>query len=432
MKLSILVALPHYRPGWKAGGPTRTIANLVEHLGDEFSFRILTSDRDYGDGRAFPGIEVDRWQRVGKAEVLSMSPALRGVRAFAHALDATDYDVLYLNSFFHPQFTLAPLLAYRLGLARRRSCVIAPRGEFASAALRLKQRKKAAYFRTACAIGLYTGLRWQASSAFEAEDIQYHLCRIARDIAVVANLPPPVEDDAAFTPQLTGNREPLRLVLLSRVSRIKNIAFAIKAVASSPVPVHLDIWGAVEDTGYWRECMAPTGDMPDHARVEYRGHAPFDRVTEILASCDMLFLPSQGENYGHVIAESFSAGTPVLISTRTPWRNLERDGVGWVLPIDEGPAPFHRAFEEAQKRRNAEGGAWRSRVKSYAARVLLTQGTNTLVGTSPESLISAAREIIATGGKKGRLPPLWDGRAGERVAEAIGAYLEHSYGRRAA
>ena len=88
MKPSILIALPHYRPGWKAGGPTRTIANLVEHLGDEFSFRILTSDRDYGDERAFPGIEADRWRRVGKADVLYMSPARRGVRAFAHALDA--------------------------------------------------------------------------------------------------------------------------------------------------------------------------------------------------------------------------------------------------------------------------------------------------------------------------------------------------------
>lgn len=64
--------------------------------------------------------------------------------------------------------------------------------------------------------------------------------------------------------------------------------------------------------------------------------------------------------------------------------------------------------------------------------ITIDQGTNTLVGTSPEALISAARVIVATGGKKGRLPPLWDGRAGERVAAAIGAYLEHSYGRRAA
>jgi glycosyltransferase involved in cell wall biosynthesis len=153
---------------------------------------------------------------------------------------------------------------------------------------------------------------------------------------------------------------------------MKNIAFAIEAVASSPVPVYLDIWGTIEDPSYWRECMALTARMPEHVRVEYRGPASFERVTEILASYDMLFLPSQGENYGHVIAESLSAGTPVLISNRTPWRNLKQDGAGWDLSIDEGTAPFHRAFEEAGKRRNAEGSAWRRHVKSYAARVLLT------------------------------------------------------------
>ena len=247
MKPSILIALPHYRPGWKAGGPTRTIANLVEHLGDEFSFRILTSDRDYGDDRAFPGIEADRWQRVGKADVLYMSPERRSLRAFACVLDDTHYDVLYLNSFFSPQFAIAPLLAYRLGLARRRSCVLAPRGEFANAALRLKRLKKSAYFRTACAMRLYSGLRWQASSAFEVTDIERHLPHVARDIAVVANLPPPMQDDLEPAPELTVNAQPLRLVLLSRVSRMKNIAFAIEAVVSSPVPVHLDIWGTVED-----------------------------------------------------------------------------------------------------------------------------------------------------------------------------------------
>jgi glycosyltransferase involved in cell wall biosynthesis len=372
MKPSILIALPHYRPGWKAGGPTRTIANMVEHLGDEFSFRILTSDRDYGDDRAFPGLEADRWQRVGKADVLYMSPERRNLRAFACVLDATHYDVLYLNSFFSPQFTIAPLLAYRLGLARRHSCVLAPRGEFANAALRLKPLKKSAYFRTACAIGLYSGLRWQASSAFEVTDIEHHLPRIAKDIAVVANLPPPIENGSGPTPELIGNQQPLRLVLLSRVSRMKNITFAIGAVTSSPVPVHLDIWGTIEDPSYWRECMAMTARMPEHVRVEYRGSASFERVTEILASYDMLFLPSQGENYGHVIAESLSVGTPVLISDRTPWRNLRQEGVGWDLPINKGAAPFHQAFEEANKRRHVEGSAWRSRVKSYAARVLLT------------------------------------------------------------
>jgi len=34
-----------------------------------------------------------------------------------------------------------------------------------------------------------------------------------------------------------------------------------------------------------------------------------------------------------VIAESLSVGTPVLISDRTPWLNLDAEGLGWELPL---------------------------------------------------------------------------------------------------
>ena len=48
---------------------------------------------------------------------------------------------------------------------------------------------------------------------------------------------------------------------------------------------------------------------------------------------DLFLLPTGGENYGQVIAECLTAGTPVLISTETPWRNLEPDGLGWDVDL---------------------------------------------------------------------------------------------------
>ena len=51
--------------------------------------------------------------------------------------------------------------------------------------------------------------------------------------------------------------------------------------------------------------------------------------------------------------------------------------------------------------------------------VTITDGTNQLVGTDPEKVVPAAREILAGRGKKGRLPELWDGRAALRVAEHL-------------
>jgi UDP-N-acetylglucosamine 2-epimerase (non-hydrolysing) len=51
------------------------------------------------------------------------------------------------------------------------------------------------------------------------------------------------------------------------------------------------------------------------------------------------------------------------------------------------------------------------------------QGTNTLVGTSAAALITAVDDILVSGGKIGRIPELWDGKAAFRIAEDVGAFL---------
>ncbi len=51
--------------------------------------------------------------------------------------------------------------------------------------------------------------------------------------------------------------------------------------------------------------------------------------------------------------------------------------------------------------------------------VTVSQGTNQVVGTDPARIISAARAILAGQTKAGRIPPLWDGRAAERIVEVL-------------
>jgi UDP-N-acetylglucosamine 2-epimerase (non-hydrolysing) len=48
--------------------------------------------------------------------------------------------------------------------------------------------------------------------------------------------------------------------------------------------------------------------------------------------------------------------------------------------------------------------------------VTVTLGTNVLVGSDPEKLRSELSRVLAGQGKKGTIPPLWDGCAGERIA----------------
>jgi UDP-N-acetylglucosamine 2-epimerase (non-hydrolysing) len=51
--------------------------------------------------------------------------------------------------------------------------------------------------------------------------------------------------------------------------------------------------------------------------------------------------------------------------------------------------------------------------------ITVEEGTNEVVGTDAARIVGLAREVIAGRGKRGRAPALWEGKAGERVAEAL-------------
>ena len=51
--------------------------------------------------------------------------------------------------------------------------------------------------------------------------------------------------------------------------------------------------------------------------------------------------------------------------------------------------------------------------------VTVSLGTNVLVGRDPEKLRSELSRVLAGNAKKGTIPPLWDGHAGERIAALL-------------
>ena len=55
--------------------------------------------------------------------------------------------------------------------------------------------------------------------------------------------------------------------------------------------------------------------------------------------------------------------------------------------------------------------------------VTLTEGTNTLVGRDPERIKQALREVVATGGKNGHTPALWDGQAADRILDVLASQM---------
>ena len=348
VRTTILAFVRHYLPGYKFGGPIRTLANMIAALGDEFDMRVVTSDRDLDDDQPYSHLkEKEDWKRVGKGTVLYLPPHRKRLRDILRVLKATPHDVLYLNSFFDPVFTLKPLLAWRLNLISARRCVVAPRGEFSPGALGLKARKKQTFLRFARWVGLYRGIEWHASSAYEAADIRRAMGQIAQNVRIATDLP-----DMTIRPvqrkRVHKASEPLRVCFLSRISPMKNLDYALAVLARVTSPVIFTIHGPREDMAYWNKCRQLIDDLPDAITVIDGGAVESTQVVQVLSRQDLLFLPTQGENYGHVIVEALSVGTRVLLSDQTQWRGLSDAGVGYDLPLDS-PDAFVQAIEaEAQ------------------------------------------------------------------------------------
>jgi UDP-N-acetylglucosamine 2-epimerase (non-hydrolysing) len=55
--------------------------------------------------------------------------------------------------------------------------------------------------------------------------------------------------------------------------------------------------------------------------------------------------------------------------------------------------------------------------------ITVEQGTNTLVGRDRHRILELVDEILRSGGKRGRIPELWDGRAAERIADHLARWL---------
>lgn len=375
----ILVFTRNYLPGFRAGGPVRSIANLTSQLHREFEFLVITRDRDVGDSTPYPTARRREWVRCGNTQIMYVDTTRQPAADITHIVETTPHDAIYLNSFFDVRFTRPVLFDRRWKRAGYKPVVLAPRGEFSRGALRIKHWRKRLGMRIADQIGMYDGLTWQASSKREEAEIREALgagwfARHGGRIVVAGNVPGlSLTDvatlrDNAHGHSSNGSDSPFRVCFLSRISRKKNLDFALRVLTLTHARIDFTIYGPRDDA-YWATCEPLIRELPANIRATYGGAIPHDKVAGTLAAHDLFFLPTLGENYGHAIAEALRAGLPVLISDQTPWRGLADAGAGWDLPLGD-PAAFAARLDEA--------AIWTREDKKLAARSARTYLARTM------------------------------------------------------
>lgn len=333
---SILIFTALYEPGFRGGGPIRSLKNMTDRLSEKFNFSVITSDRDLGDECSYRTINVNRWNVVGRLKVFYASPKFRSLWRFRLLMRESPYDILYLNSVFSVKFTLLPLLLQRWCDVPSASLIVAPRGEFSEGALKIKSWKKRPYIWVLRKMGVFDRVLWHASTEMERSDIQKAIGASGDSIHVARNLTPKALMSVVEKKEHKETTDALlRLCFVSRISKMKNLDFALQVLSKMECEIDFDIYGPKEDLEYWSDCAEIISTMPSNIRVRYCGVLSNSEVTQTISGYDLLFVPSRGENFGHIYVEAFSGGTPILISDRTPWRDLESKKLGWDIALND-------------------------------------------------------------------------------------------------
>lgn len=327
----VLVWTGVFEPGYKGGGPIKSLVETMEHLRNDVQCLIVTADRDLGDTHPYPQLSGEIVARERHWVFYFNRRAPQHWLKLLRLIRANPVDLLFVNSFWSPLFSVVPIVAFRFGLVKARGVLIAPRGELSPGALSLKARKKhlaiklwGPFLRTLRPL-------FQVSTDKEAAEVSAVLPWADAIIQINSKGPEP---RASAVP---ANAR-AHFVFISRISPKKNLALALAALQRAHVPATLDIIGPIEDNTYWAECTALMAALPQHVEARYLGPLPPDRVANSLAHYDALLFPTLGENFGHVIVESLAAGCPVICSDRTPWNGVLEAGGGVVVRSMEAQA----------------------------------------------------------------------------------------------
>lgn len=244
-KQKVLIFIDWFSPGYKAGGPTTSNVNIVEHLKDIFDFYVITSDTDYNEKTPYSGITPDTW--IKKCEGLSVYYFSKGrlsLNSLKRVAKDAGCNVWYINGIYSKYFSIFPLLL--ASQIKPKRIIVSARGMLSPHALSIKTIPKKIYLRTANLLGLFRHVIFHATNDEEANYIKQAIGNNAQTISI-ENLPRKASAEFFAT---SKNNDKIKLASFARISPEKNTLYAIQCLKSCKAEVEYDIYGQINSQSY--------------------------------------------------------------------------------------------------------------------------------------------------------------------------------------
>jgi glycosyltransferase involved in cell wall biosynthesis len=280
---------------------------------------------------------------------------------------------------YSSRFTLLPLYALNATNYKGR-IIIAPRGMLHSGAMKRKSFKKRMFLKSLSYFHILKRAHFHATDVHEIK----HICKYFKSPLVLTapNIPNIDEEVWKERPKRPGI---IRVIFVSRLHPHKNIDYALRAMRniSTDCSIEFNIFGSVDDANYYNKCKSIAAGLGNHITVNFKGPIHPNEIFDTLRKHHLFFLPTLGENFGHAIFESLSAGCPVLISDQTPWNGLEQANAGWALPLlkqDLFTSKIQEVCRMDEKEYNEVSLAAYSFAHAYFSKLDIEKGYSNLFG----------------------------------------------------
>lgn len=294
---------------------TYDLLNAMHKNGDNVDLMTLMSSDMLGNG--------ETWIKALPDDSISPYGFSRNINAF---LRQNNYDLYHTNGMWMHCNHETCVVARRNG----KPYIITPHGMLYPQALARSTWKKQLLLHMG---GVHKDLTHAACIHCTCMEEMRHYKDLGykNPVAVIPN-PVPIP---LFVNEIGNNRTIKRIGFLGRLHPRKNVEALIDAwilSGSSVKDAQLVIMGKGE--AQYEQMLKACVQQHELKNVEFVGFVTGREKFERLASLTALCVPSDFENFGMIVTEALSVGTPVIASLGTPWEELHSEHCGWWVSND--------------------------------------------------------------------------------------------------
>lgn len=331
--MKVLFPLHLFYPS-RVGGPANTLYWLCKALSQNgHEVAVVTTRDGIDEGK----VEIDKWTDVDGIRTRYCDSASKFpfdlIKFSLKELKKVD-TVVFSSICFVPNFIIG--LA---AMMRGKRIIWSPRGELFDTAIQQGSRGKNLFFRLIrLLLGRY--VLFHATSDVEKEAILRYFPKSR--VVIIPNymeLPEKQTVDSDFS----------ELLYVGRIAPIKALDKLIAGLALSKLfltsSYKFKMVGGVEKQfeGYYKALLEQVDRVGLNDKIQFVGSLTGKSKFQAYASARYSFLVSDSENFGNVVIEALSQGTPVIASTGTPWSSLPEKKAGFW--IDNTPTEIAKTVD---------------------------------------------------------------------------------------